>query len=112
MVFLFVYVGAFAQQERQVRLLEDENLIEAVYYYEDGTISQKGTFNLDGALHGTWESFNAQGEKVSIGLYENGKRQGKWFFWAADELREVDYTDNAIASVHVWKEGTRLAFQE
>lgn len=101
-----------AQQEREVRLLEDQQLIEAVYYHENGTISQKGTFNLKGQLHGTWESFAEDGSKVAIGSYVDGKRQGTWFFWSEELLREVDYADNAVATAYEWKNGMRLALQD
>lgn len=101
-----------SQQERQVRLLEDENLIEATYYYESGKMSQQGTFTLDGKLHGNWVSYAEDGRKVAMGTYVEGKRQGKWFFWEDDLLREVDYQSNAVASVQEWKSTSRLALQD
>ena len=110
MLFLFPAV-LLSQKDRDVVLLEDKNLIEAVYYYEDGSVRQKGTFNLEGELHGNWVSYDANGEKLAMGSYLNGKKHGKWFFWNKEILKEVDYTQNEIASVQEWKEGTRLALQ-
>lgn len=113
--FLLIPFLTFAQQniqDREVTLLEDQNLIQAVYFYENGNIQQKGTYNLDGQLHGEWESYTLEGEKRSMGMYLNGKKHGKWFFWDQDVLKEVDYTHNSIASVQQWKEGDRLALQQ
>ena len=98
-----------AQQKRVVKFLEDKNLYEATYYHENGQVSQQGTFNLEGALHGTWTSYSESGKKIAIGAYQNGKKDGKWFFWEEAVLREVDYNQNAIAAVQEWKEGTRVA---
>ncbi|HSR59842.1 MAG TPA: hypothetical protein VLL47_03765 [Robiginitalea sp.] len=101
-----------AQHERKVTLLEEANLYQVVYYHESGTISQQGTLNMAGELHGRWESFAENGEKVAMGNYINGKKDGKWFFWNKDGLSEVDYNHNTIASVQQWKEGSRLALNK
>lgn len=99
------------EKERDVTLLKDQNLIEVVYYYENGSIQQQGTYNLEGELHGEWVSFTPEGEKLSMGTYLNGKKHGKWFFWSEDILKEVDYSHNVIAAVQQWKDGSKLAFQ-
>ena len=112
LVMFMAPVVMFAQQEREVKLSEDKNLIEVVYHHENGAISQKGTYNLQGELHGVWESFAEDGSKLTSGTYANGKKNGKWFFWSNQTLREVDYNNNAIASVQEWQEGTKLASQE
>lgn len=111
-VLLLAPFVMLAQQEREVELLEDSNLISVVYHHENGAVSQKGTYNLQGELHGVWESFAEDGSKLASGTYENGKKNGKWFFWNKQTLREVDYDNNAIASVQEWKEGTKLAAHE
>jgi antitoxin component YwqK of YwqJK toxin-antitoxin module len=80
-----------------------------VYYYEDGTIQQKGTFNAKGKLHGTWTSYDINGEKLAVGNYLNGKKTGKWFFWTNNSLKEVDYIDSKISTVNEWKDKTKLA---
>lgn len=102
-------VITLAQKERKVTLLEDVNLYQVVYYHENGAISQQGTINMEGQLHGRWESFAESGEKIAMGNYANGKKEGKWFFWNQEGLSEVDYNQNGIASVQQWKEGTKLA---
>ena len=111
MLFLLPVITQ-AQHEREVTLLEDGNLYQVVYYHDNGTISQQGTMNMEGQLHGRWESFTETGEKTAMGNYLNGKKEGKWFFWNSDGLSEVDYNQNNISSVQRWKEGSRLALNK
>ena len=87
-------------QDKDLKVNEETNLIEVVYYHDNGEISQKGTFNLERKLHGQWLSFNEKGEKIAMGSYENGLKTGKWYFWSVDSIKEVEYKDNAIASVN------------
>lgn len=100
---LFVSVGIFAQTKPEMKLNKETNLIEATYFHEDGTVSQKGTFNLEKKLHGEWTSFNAEGKAISVGSYNNGVKSGKWLFWSNDILKEVSYSNNAIAAVNETK---------
>lgn len=104
---LLVTTITFAQQkEDKIGINEETDLIEAVYYHENGKVSQVGTFNLDGKLHGEWVSFSAEGDKISKGSYINGRKVGKWTFWTGDDTKEIKYKNNAIASVDgVKKEG-------
>jgi hypothetical protein len=89
----------FAQQKRVLKLNEDTNLIEVVYYHDNGKISQTGFYTQDGKLQGVWLSFDKEGKKIVSAIYDNGKKVGKWYYWNNDTVKEVDYTDNAIASV-------------
>ncbi len=89
----------FSQKEKDVKLNADTNLIETTYYYENGEVSQKGTFDLAGKLHGEWMSYSETGEKVSQGSYNKGIRTGKWFFWTDGNVKEVEFSDNVIPSV-------------
>lgn len=77
--------------------------VKAVYYFEDGKIQQEGFFK-NGKLEGTWTSYDANGNKQSIGNYENGTKTGKWFFWNGSNLSEVDFSNSRIASVKTWKQ--------
>jgi antitoxin component YwqK of YwqJK toxin-antitoxin module len=95
----FVFTAVFAQKEKKLKLNEETNLIEATYYHDNGLISQEGTFNLERKLHGEWVSYNEEGEKVSLGTYNNGIKTGKWFFWDKGMMKEVEFSDNAITSV-------------
>jgi hypothetical protein len=44
-----------------------------------------------------------------MGEYTQGKKTGKWFFWDAEILREVDFVDSKIANVTEWKGMGQLA---
>lgn len=94
-------VGNTYAQEKELKVNEDTGLIEAVYYHENGEISQHGTFNSKGQLHGKWLSFNDKGVKIAEGSYQKGLKSGIWYFWQGDSIREVEYKNNAIASVSV-----------
>jgi antitoxin component YwqK of YwqJK toxin-antitoxin module len=95
---LFVTV-AFAQKERTLTLNKETNLIEVVYYHDNDVVSQTGTYTADGKLQGEWLSFNAEGKKIVSGNYENGKKVGKWFYYTNETVKEVDYSQNAIAGL-------------
>ena len=102
-VVFLICVVSFAQQERDLKLNEDTNLIEVTYYHDNGIVSQTGAYTLDGKLHGEWLSFNVQGKKVVSAKYDNGEKVGKWFYWINETLKEVDYSNNAIANVTTWR---------
>ena len=99
LALILVSMTAFAQKERDVKLNKETNLVEATYYHENGEVSQEGTFDLKGKLHGEWTSYNEKGDIVSIGSYVNGAKTGKWKFLADNVLKEVAYDNNAIQSV-------------
>lgn len=101
-LFFFAFlitVFSFAQQKRDLKLNKDTNLIEVVYYHDNGVVSQTGTYTLDGKLQGVWLSFDTEGKKIVSANYDNGKKVGKWFYWNNGSVKEVDYSDNAIAGV-------------
>lgn len=100
-VFAFlITVASFAQQKRDLKLNEQTNLIEVVYYHDNGEVSQTGTYTLDGKLQGEWLSFDTEGKKIVSANYDNGKKVGKWFYWNDDEtVKIVDYNQNKIASI-------------
>lgn len=100
---LFTSTTSFAQAKPEMKLNEETNLIEATYFHTNGEISQKGTFNLEKQLHGEWMSYNEKGETITVGSYKNGTKTGKWLFWANDILKEVEYSNNAIAAVNETK---------
>ncbi len=92
-------LATFAQQKKELKHNEETNLIEATYYHENGTISQEGTFDLAGKLHGEWVSFDETGDKISLGHYNKGVKTGNWLFWDNDKVKEVSFNNNVIASV-------------
>jgi antitoxin component YwqK of YwqJK toxin-antitoxin module len=90
---------SFAQKERTLKLNKDTNLIDVVYYHDNGEVSQVGTYTIDGKLQGEWISYNEQGEKIVLANYENGKKVGKWFYYNNGTVKEVDYSSNVIANL-------------
>ncbi|WP_431132590.1 toxin-antitoxin system YwqK family antitoxin [Psychroserpens mesophilus] len=108
---LLISVVAFAQQERDLKLNKKTNLIEVIYYHDNGVVSQTGFYTADGELHGEWLSFNTEGKKLISANYDNGKKVGKWFYWNDTTLTEVDYTKNAITSVTEWDNKTSVAIR-
>ena len=100
----FLFSGALVAQEQkpEPKFEKQEDLVRATFYYEDGTLSQEGTYK-GGKLHGEWVSYNREGEKNAIAKYSHGEKTGKWFFWTGDKLNEVNYDANRIVSVSSWK---------
>jgi len=100
LIFAFlITVVSFAQQKRDLKLNKDTNLIEVVYYHDNGAVSQTGTYTAGGKLQGEWLSFDTAGKKVVSGNYDNGKKVGKWFYYTNETIKEVDYSENAIAGL-------------
>ncbi|MEX0289003.1 MAG: toxin-antitoxin system YwqK family antitoxin [Flavobacteriaceae bacterium] len=99
MSFCLVSTFVFGQKEKEIKLNEETNLVEATYYHDNGEVSQQGTFNLEGKLHGDWVSYNEEGIKISEGAYANGVKTGKWFFWSDGNMKEVEFSNNTIATV-------------
>jgi len=95
-----ITVISFGQQKRDLKLNKDTNLIEVVYYHDNGAVSQTGTYTTDGKLQGEWLSFSAEGKKTVSGNYDNGKKVGKWFYYTNETIKEVDYNNNVIAGLN------------
>ncbi|MEM6721274.1 MAG: nicotinic acid mononucleotide adenyltransferase [Bacteroidota bacterium] len=107
-VLLVSGVTAFAQNNDKPTLEKKGDLIKATYYHDNGMIAQTGHFTLDGKLQGEWKSFDTDGKKTAIGNYEKGQKVGKWFFWSANRLSEVDYAASKIKDVNQWKRTTTV----
>lgn len=98
--------NSFAQQKRDLKLNEETKVIEVTYYHDNGAISQKGAYTLDGKIQGQWLGYDTVGNKIVAATYDHGKKVGTWFFWNDDTLNEVAYTENAIAKVTKWNQNT------
>lgn len=109
---LFLSAPVFAQVNNNVKYEKKGDVTIATYFYEDGTVQQQGTFNENGKLHGTWTSYDVNGDKLAVGNYTNGMKTGKWFFWTDNSLKEVDYVGSRIASVNEWKNKTQVAIRD
>jgi len=100
LALVFIGTSVFAQQSTQkVKHEQKGDLVEATYFYADGSVQQIGTFNEAGKLHGTWTSFDSQGNKLAVGNYENGKKVGKWTFWTNGTENEVSYVNSKITNI-------------
>jgi hypothetical protein len=89
---------AFCQKERTLTLNEETNLIDVVYYHDNGEVSQTGSYTTDGKLQGQWLSFNDKGEKIVTAYYKEGKKVKKWVYIIDGKIKEVDYSKN-VASI-------------
>lgn len=104
-LFLSVIINA---QEIKPVFEQDGDRIKATYFHDNGRVSQEGYF-LNGKLHGEWKIFGEDGKKIAMGDYSEGKKTGKWFFWDAKKLKEVDFVDSKIANVTEWDNVGQLA---
>ena len=107
-VFLISGATAFAQSNEKPTLEKKGDLVKATYYHDNGVVAQTGHFTLDGKLQGEWKSYDVNGKKTAIGNYDKGQKVGKWFFWTADRLSEVDYAASKITGVNEWKQTTKV----
>jgi antitoxin component YwqK of YwqJK toxin-antitoxin module len=98
----FLIVSVITAQDIKPNFETQGELIKGTFYYQDGSISQEGTYK-DGKLHGQWISYDQSGKRNAVANYEDGKKTGKWFFWTPNELTEVDYNYNRIAEVNTYK---------
>lgn len=109
-VLVMLCVGfTYAQDKKEPKLEKKGDITLVTYYHDNGEISQKGMFNAEGNVHGEWKMYDAKGNKIALGSYDNGKKVGKWFFWQDDSLKEVDYIDSRIVNVNQWDNKTKVA---
>jgi len=100
LLFVFAFlitVVSFGQKERNLKLNKDTNLIDVVYYHDNGAVSQIGSYTADGKLQGVWLSFNTEGKKTVSANYDNGKKVGKWIYWIDGVKKEVNYENNVAS---------------
>ena len=98
LLFAFlITVVSFAQQKRELKHNKDTNLIDVVYYHDNGVVSQTGSYTADGKLQGVWLSFNTEGKKTVSANYDNGTKVGKWIYWIDGTKKEVNYENNVAS---------------
>jgi len=107
---LMFSVGVFAQKP-EPHFEQDGAMLKATYFHENGEVAQQGYF-LNGNLHGNWVMFDQQGNKMASGTYLQGEKSGKWFFWKAELLHEVDYAANRIVQVREWSRNGLVTAQQ
>ncbi|CAL2090004.1 Nicotinic acid mononucleotide adenyltransferase [Tenacibaculum sp. 190524A05c] len=97
-------------QEIKPKYQKEGDLIKVTHFHDNGTVKEQGYYK-DKLLHGVWNRFDEKGNKTVMAHYNKGKKVGKWFIWTKDELKEINYQNNTIASVQSWKESTKIAIK-
>ena len=95
--FLITVVSFAQEQKRELKLNKDTNLIDVVYYHDNGVVSQTGSYTADGKLQGAWLSYDKEGKKIVSANYDNGKKVGKWIHWIDGVPKEVNYSKNVAS---------------
>jgi len=99
LIFALLITGYGFAQKPNVKIEKTGDLTMSTYYYENGNIEQQGTFNSNGKLHGEWVSYDINGNKLSVGNYENGLKVGTWLFWQDGVKKVVEFKDSKITNV-------------
>ncbi|HKK12992.1 MAG TPA: hypothetical protein VJ945_09165 [Flavobacteriaceae bacterium] len=99
LIFALLIAGYGFAQKPDVKTEKVGDLTKATYYYANGNIEQQGTFNSQGKLQGEWVSYDINGNKLSVGHYDNGLKVGTWLFWQDGVVKKVEYKNSKIADV-------------
>ena len=99
----------YAQPPKTDRTKTDK-MVSVTMYHDNGAVAQTG-FLKNNKLEGVWESFDAEGNKIAVGNYENGVKAGTWFFWTDEQLIEVEFTNNKVKDVIYWNTSERTALR-
>ncbi len=111
-ITLFAFGSLIAQEKEPKRTyIQEGELIHFKEFHDNGELSQTGYF-LEGKNHGVWVSFDREGVKRSKGVFSNGKKVDRWFFWNEGVLLEVDYKDNVVQSATKWGNAELLASKD
>jgi antitoxin component YwqK of YwqJK toxin-antitoxin module len=75
---------------------DDGELIPAIDHYPNGNVRFEGA-NLDGAMHGEWRFFRADGTLMRNGRFDRGRQVGPWrtFDRSGRLVKETDFGDGA-----------------
>jgi len=100
-VMMLFCISSFSQEQRVEYKKINNNLIKATYYFADNSeaIQREGFFNKNGKLQDTWISYDEQGEKTAVAIYDNGVKQGVWIYFQKDKINFVTYKDNKLINV-------------
>ena len=90
-------------QEIEPKFEKQDDLVKATYYYDNGAIKEVGFFK-DEKLHDQWISYSKEGNIKVVAMYNNGKKDGKWYLVGDDVVKEVTYESNKIVKVEEVKE--------
>lgn len=110
-IALLLSISLVQAQEKEPVYEVVGDLVKATYYFADGSIQKQGFFK-DKKLTGQWTQFDHRGNKIAVGFYKEGKKVGTWFQWNENILRQINYENNTVASVNIYREDTKLASNE
>ncbi|MFD0761474.1 membrane-binding protein [Lutibacter aestuarii] len=98
---LLVGFTAFSQEQKVEYKKVANNLVKATYYFSENNnlVEREGYFNAAEKLHGTWISYDLQGNKKVIANYNNGVKEGVWTYFKEDKISVVTYNHNKITNV-------------
>lgn len=98
-------------QEKQPSYTVEGDLVKAIYYYQDGSVSTTGFFK-DQKLTGEWTRFDRKGNTIQTAFYNEGNKVGKWLVWSSTALKEIHYENNVIVDVNTSTSGFNIATYE
>ena len=105
-------VSMAAQEKPKRENTKIGSIVQATVFHDNGTVAQRGAYNLNNELHGAWTSYDAQGALIAQGAYAKGKRTGTWFFYNDQEIKQVQYQDGRMTQVdRMAKTDTRVVSQ-
>ena len=97
--FVFSITFSFSQDRSNQKIEPIGDLFEVTVYYDDGSIMQHGFLTKNNKLHGSWESYYANGNRKAIAFYDHGEKVGTWYYWFMDKKTMVVYNNNKIVKV-------------
>ena len=101
-----------AQETPKRENTKNGSSVQSTVYHDNGTVAQRGAYNLNNELHGAWVSYDTQGALVAQGTYTEGKRTGTWFFYNDQEIKQVQYQNGRMTQVdRMAKTDTRVVSQ-
>ena len=109
LIFVFVFGFTFSYgQTTKVERTASTQVMKFTQFHDNGEIARHGHIYRN-RLDGVWESFDAEGNKIAVGNYDNGVKAGTWFFWIDEQLIEVEFTNNKVQDVIYWNTSERTA---
>ena len=111
LIAFIVSLSLNAQEKVSPSFTLEGKLTKVVTYHENGEVAQTG-FLKKNKLHGKWASFSETGEKIAMGSYVLGKKNGQWFFWKEDNLIEVVFENNVVLDKVEWGNKNKIVLNE
>ena len=109
-IFIVIVSLAFTgySQDNEPTFTKVDDMVKVTYYYDNGDVKTEGFFK-DKKLTGQWITYDTTGKRIQLANYKDGKKVGTWLIWTKDGIREINYVNNKLISVHLIKEEYKLA---